>query len=108
MRFDIFNAFFWAYKLSLGEYDTDGFVFGDQEQSILLWAIFLFATFILQITFLNMLIAIMNDTFTEFAAKKYQSAMNEKINILSDFRLVLMNLNLDMNFNYLYIVKPMI
>ena len=32
--------------------------------------------------------------------------MNEKINILSDFRLILMKLKLDMNFQYIFLVKP--
>ena len=52
-----------------------------------------------------MLIAIMADTFTEVQSGKKQSAMNEKINILSDFRLILKKMDLDMNFQYIFVVK---
>ena len=45
-------------------------------------------TFIIQITFLNMLIAIMGDTFARVSEVKEQSALKEKIKILSDFAYV--------------------
>ena len=32
--------------------------------------------------------------------------MNEKINILNDFRLILEKMDLKMNFQYIFIVKP--
>ena len=32
--------------------------------------------------------------------------MNEKINILNDFRLILEKMDLKMNFQYVFIVKP--
>ena len=53
-----------------------------------------------------MLIAIMTDTFGEVMKRKDQSALNERIAILADFRLILMKMNLDMNFQYIYVVKP--
>ena len=34
--------------------------------------------------------------------------MNEKINILNDFRLILEKFDLNMNFQYIYVVKPSI
>ena len=53
-----------------------------------------------------MLIAIMNNTYTEVLVAKSQSAMNEKINILSDFRLLLDKLDLQMDFQYIFLIKP--
>jgi len=52
-----------------------------------------------------MLIAIMNDTYTNVMEVEAQSSRIEKINILSDFRLLLMQLDLDMNFQYIFTVK---
>ena len=40
----------------------------------------------------------MSNTFDEVQDQKKQSAMNEKINILNDFRLILEKMDLKMNF----------
>ena len=61
------NAVIFAYELALGEYDTDNF---KGEHQNILWIIFGIATFMLQITFLNMLIAIMSNTFGEVLEEK--------------------------------------
>ena len=55
-----------------------------------------------------MLIAIMNDTYNQVMENKEQSSMSEKINILSDFRLLLMRLDLQMDFQYIFVVKPLV
>ena len=56
-NFDFGNAVVFAYTLAMGEYDIDSFQGDNQE---FLWMIFFVFTFLLQITFLNMLIAIMS------------------------------------------------
>lgn len=43
----------------------------------------------LQVVFMNMLIAIMSNTFTEVMEKKHQSSIEERIVLLNDFRLFL-------------------
>ena len=55
------NAVLNQYFLALGEFSTDNF--SDQPNSGLAWILFVAATFVTQITILNMLIAIMGDTF---------------------------------------------
>ena len=50
------------YELALGEFNTDGFISEDGGSEIT-WLLFCLATMITQIMFLNMLIAIMGDTF---------------------------------------------
>ena len=47
--------------------------------------LFIAATFITQITFLNMLIAIMGDTFARVSEVRDQSALREKVEILADY-----------------------
>ena len=47
--------------------------------------IFLIATFIIQITFLNMLIAVMGDTFSKVMERINTSKMRERIHVLSDY-----------------------
>jgi len=57
----IIDVIYNQYMLSLGEFAMDGF--DDHPQSWAAYVFFLAATFVTQITFLNMLIAIMGDTF---------------------------------------------
>lgn len=54
------DVFFNQYLLSLGDWDIGGF---EGQQAILCYMFFFFATFFTQVTALNMLIAIMGDTF---------------------------------------------
>ena len=54
------NAIVYSFKLGLGDFSTVGFR-GNNEN--LTWIVFVLATFLLQITFLNLIIAIMSNTF---------------------------------------------
>ena len=102
---DFFNAIIYSYKLCLGDFSTNGYV---GNNSWFIWVLFALSTFLLQITFLNMLIAIMGNTFTNVSEKKQQSAMKERIAILSDFRLVVRALKLDSEFQYIFVVRPLV
>jgi len=51
------------YMLALGEFGTDNFSADGSKNSQICWMLFVAATFLSQITILNMLIAIMGDTF---------------------------------------------
>ena len=71
------------YLLSLGEFSTDSFE--NHTNKILIWIIFISATFFTQITMLNMLIAIMGDTFAKVSEKKSMYATQNRIAIMHDF-----------------------
>ena len=80
------NAVMNQYMLSLGEFDTENFKLDGADP--LVWMVFIGTTFITQITFLNMLIAIMGDTFDRVSEVKEQSALVEKVRILADYVVV--------------------
>ena len=63
-----------------------------------MWTVFLIATFLVQVTFLNMLIAVMGNTFGMVLEKTSEAAMREKIGILNDYRWVNRFLKLDKAF----------
>jgi len=67
--------------------------------------VFIITTFITQITFLNMLIAIMGDTFARVSEIKDQSARAEKIKILADYVVLVRNSKLDKD-KYLFAIEP--
>ena len=65
---------------------------------MVIWVVFILATLITQVTFLNMLIAIMGDTFSHVMDNKEESSMKERVSILADFRLLLRSLGIDSEF----------
>ena len=64
------NAIVHIYLISLGEFSTDDYGNRGSLQKTVIWILFLSATFFIQITFMNMLIAIMSNTYSETMAKK--------------------------------------
>ena len=56
----LFNTFINQYLLSLGEFGLDNF---EGNNQFLIFSFFILATFLTQVTVLNMLIAIMGNTF---------------------------------------------
>jgi len=81
------------YMLGLGEFSTDQY--GEEASDVIIWLVFIATTFITQITFLNMLIAIMGDTFARVSEVKDQSALSEKIKILADYVIIVSRSKLD-------------
>ena len=57
--------------LAVGDYDTEGFDNKGEVNKVVLWVVWFSATFLLQVTFMNMLIAIMGNTFEEVWDKKH-------------------------------------
>ena len=103
------DSFIYVYLLSLGEFDYDRFISSEdqdisEDQGNNLWIIFLVATFLIQITFLNMLIAIMGNTYDKVIDKSNEATMRERIELLSEYRDVL-ELH-QPSFQYFFIVKP--
>ena len=67
--YGIGNAIMNAYLVSLGEFGTDNY--GNEAGGVnrfLVWIFFVLATFLMLIVFMNMLIAIMGDTFANVQA----------------------------------------
>lgn len=76
------DAFFRTYLVALGEFDMDGY---EGLDSTVVWIMFLLATFVAQLLFMNLLIAIMGDTFDRVQEMKVQAATKEKISMMKDF-----------------------
>ena len=75
------------YLLMLGEFHMDGFQ--DHANLILCYLIFLISTFITQITFLNMLVAIMGDTFDRVIAQRPTFSLNNKLELMADMKSII-------------------
>ena len=83
--FDIsfFNSIFNQYLIGLGDFDIENYELLQHDWFV--WVLFIFMTFLTQIVFLNMLIAIMGNTYAKEMEFRDQSALKEKIDIISDY-----------------------
>ena len=70
-----------SYITSLGTFTTDHY---SEEDAVIIWIAFLFASFIVQVIFINLLIAIMSGSFTRIEAIMKQSTMKELCSIMVD------------------------
>lgn len=99
------NLIYNQYMLSLGEFSMD--FFDDNPQTILCYVFFLCATFFTQITFLNMLIAIMGDTFGRVIESKDRFSLQTKLEIMADYTSVIReNIEEDDAEVYMFVVQP--
>ena len=79
--FFLLDAFLNLYFMMLGEFHIDAFL--DHPNAILCYTFFLSATFLGQIMFLNMLIAIMSDSY-EFAMNQRPThSLKNKMSIMA-------------------------
>ena len=60
----------------------------------------------LQITFMNMLIAIMTKTFDDVTLKSRSSSITERISLLNDFSFFLDLFKLDLDAQFLFVIEP--
>ena len=62
--------------LGLGEFDLDD-SYSEGPNAYLCWFMFILASFVIVITFMNMLIAIMGDTFGNVTGEAEQNGLSE-------------------------------
>jgi len=91
------------YLLGLGEFATDDI---DGVNKILMWIFFLCATFITHVTFFNMLIAIMGDTFDRVMEMKEKQTVKERMNILADYSQIFQTKERVDKEEFLFSMKP--
>ena len=70
-----------AYLTGLGDFEKDAY---SEEDPFIVWIFFLLATFIVQLVFMNLLIALMTDAYVNIMAIKEQSTMKELCAMMHD------------------------
>ena len=73
------DTFIFSYKMGLGDFSTDRF---EQEKGEMFWILFLLNSLIILIVLLNLLIAIMGDTFDKVQETRENLMFKELINII--------------------------
>ena len=75
----------------------------------LLWVLFIFTTFISQITFLNMLIAIMGDTFDRVMEQKPTYSLKNKLMLMASMKSIIGSKEKeDATKVFLYVIQPVL
>ena len=74
------------YLLSLGEFHFENFQ--PHSQDLAAWIVFILSTFIVQILFLNLLIAAMGDTYDQVKDSDKQTSLKETIKLMSTYAIV--------------------
>ena len=93
------------YLLMLGEFSMGGFE--NHVNTALCFFLFFITTFIMQITFLNMLIAIMGDTFDRVIEQRPTFSLKNKLMILAGFENIIRSDGVfDESKVFLYVVQP--
>lgn len=77
----IFDAMIHAYLTGLGDFNKDNYSIADD---VIVWIMFLLATFLVQLVFMNMLIAIMGESFGRITAIQEQSTLKEICGMIDD------------------------
>ena len=75
--------------VTLGEFRFDNFSEESDIFSEATWVLFIGSTFIGQLTVLNMLIAIMGDSYDFVLENREQLALKEKIKLINDFAMII-------------------
>lgn len=70
------------YLLSLGEFDMDGYKEGPNVAFA--WFFFILATFVILVVFMNMLIAMMGETFGNVQLIQEETALLEQVQLIED------------------------
>jgi len=77
------SAIHYIYTQSLGDYNFD--MFNDHPQGWLYWFFFYMSTIFIQITLLNLIIAIMGDSFERIVEVKTEAQLKEVCSFVSEY-----------------------
>ena len=75
------DAMIHAYLTGLGDFNKDNY---SEENAQVMWFMFIMATIIVQLIFMNLLIAIMGESFSRITAIMQQSTLKELCSIMED------------------------
>jgi hypothetical protein len=97
------DAFIFSYKMGLGDFNTDGFGTRDEE---VLWIFFLLNSLIILIVLLNLVIAIMGDTFDRVQETQENSMLKELTNMIRENEFLFSRTRAFKKAKYIVVIEP--
>lgn len=80
---NILSSIISVYLTALGDFDTDGLGRGYYRYAA--WGAFIVSTFVVLVVFMNLLIAIMGDSFSRIQPIQEQAALYEQLQLIKDY-----------------------
>jgi hypothetical protein len=99
----IFDSFIYTYRMAFGDFDTDNF---DTEDEALIWILWFINTLIVLVILLNLVIAIMGDTFDRVQETQESTMLKEFTNIMRENAFMIPKSLLYKDTKYIIIVQP--
>jgi hypothetical protein len=91
--YPLLDSFVSMWSLGLGDFDIELYAYMESD---LLFLFFLIASFITNVVFLNMMIAIMGDTFEKMTEKRERNGLRERTLLYADFmHFIIVNKEID-------------
>jgi len=100
---NVWDAFIFSYRMGLGDFDTDGFATKDE---VLVWIFWFLNTLIILIILLNLVIAIMGDTFDRVQETQVSTMLQEYCRIIRENEFLISRKTLFKDSKYIIIVQP--
>jgi len=100
---NIWDAFIFSYRMGLGDFDTGNFATKDE---ILVWTFWFLNTLVILIILLNLVIAIMGDTFERVQETQQSTMLQEFCNIIRENEFTMSRKRLFSGIKYMIIVQP--
>ena len=97
------TAIIYSFRTGLGDFATDGY--DSIAASQMIWIFFIVCAILIQIILLNMLIAIMGDTFSRVTEVGEQSKLREMCAMISDNEFVLDRTQVFKNSKFIIVAK---
>lgn len=79
----LIDAIVTVYFISVGEFFTENF--SQPPNNVLIWPMFIACNFLMAIVFMNMLIAIMGETYSQVTSTKVESGLEQEIALMTDY-----------------------
>ena len=100
---EITDGFIFSYRMILGDFQVDGF--GTKDEQIL-WILFLLNTIILTVVLLNLVIAIMGDTFDRVQKSQESTMLKELVSMILENEFLISRQRTFNNAKYIVIIEP--
>jgi transient receptor potential cation channel subfamily V protein 6 len=96
------DALIYSYKAGQGDFDTDNFDFRDEILAYIIW---IFATLLVMLILLNLLIAIISDTFEKVMENIENNLLKEIVQIMVENEYLISRKRLFKNVKYLIVIS---
>ena len=100
---NIWDAFIFSYRMGLGDFNTDNF---DTKDEVLVWIFWFLNTLIILIILLNLVIAIMGDTFDRVQETQESTMLQQFCSIIRENEFVMNRGRTFKGIKYIIIIQP--